>query len=32
MEAAAQALEFTEAARLRDELVALEKASAAKKV
>jgi hypothetical protein len=25
-------LEFTEAARLRDELVALEKASAAKKV
>ena len=32
MEAAAHALEFTEAARLRDELVALEKASAAKKV
>ena len=31
MEAAAQALEFTEAARLRDELVALEKAGVAKK-
>jgi len=31
MEEAAQALEFTEAARLRDELVALEKARAAKK-
>jgi len=31
MEAAAQALEFTQAAKLRDELVALEKLSAARK-